>query len=139
MSAKVETETMDPPRVVLVVDDEEDLVYLLKKDLEWHGYKVLTALDGESAVEIAQREVPDLILLDLSLPVLDGHGVLKQLKSDERSRNIPVLVMSARSDSEGLSMTLDWGDADSYYVKPLKMDVLLNLIQNIMDKSYVQR
>ena len=117
---------------VLVVDDEPDLVDSLKADLELQGYRVLTALDGKRALEIAYQEIPDLIVLDLVLPVLDGYGVLKQLKADRRCRKIPVLVISARSDTESLSNSLDWGDADSYYVKPLQMDVLHQLIHNMI-------
>lgn len=122
-------------QVVLVVDDEPDLVESLRFDLEHYGYQILTALDGRAAVETARREVPDLILLDLALPVLDGYGVLKELKSDPRCRHIPVLVISARSDPQGLAQALDWGDADSYYAKPLKMDVLIKLIRNILGEA----
>ena len=124
---------------VLVVDDEPDIIDSLKIDLELQGYRVLTALDGRKALEIASREIPDLIVLDLVLPVLDGYGVLKQLRADRRCRKIPVLVISARSDAEGLSNSLDWGDADRYYGKPLQLDVLHQLIQNMMEKSKVER
>lgn len=132
------TETAGPSRVVLVVDDELDLVDSLRLDLEFHGYKVLTASDGLSALEIARSSVPDLILLDLILPGIDGYEVLKSLKSDARLRRIPVLVISARSDPQGVAQTLDWGDAACYYAKPLRMDVLLGLIQRTLEKHDVR-
>ena len=116
---------------VLLVDDEFSLVESLKGGLETRGYTVLTALDGVSAVDVARREIPHLILLDLTLPKLDGYQVLKLLKADEQCRKIPVLVITARSDAQGLVSTLDCG-ADSYYVKPLKFDTLLTLIQTLL-------
>lgn len=119
---------------LLLVDDEKDLVETLKGNLESHGYRVLTALDGASAVEIALRERPDLILLDLSLPTLDGYQVLKLLKTDDGSRQIPVLVITARGDVQGLTSTLDFG-AVSYYVKPLKFETLLTLIRTMLQEG----
>ena len=122
---------MEHPKVLLV-DDEIDFVLPLKDGLEAQGYTVFIAGDGITALEIARREIPQLILLDLTLPKLDGHGVLKSLKSEEKFRRVPVLVITAQEEIQKLAPTLEEG-ADSYYVKPLKFDVLLTLIRTLLN------
>ncbi len=119
---------------VLLVDDEVGLIESLKGGLETQGYTVLTALDGASALEVARQEIPHLILLDLTLPHLDGYQVLRLLKADERCQKIPVLVITAHTQAQDLVATLDSG-ADSYYVKPLKFDTLLTLIQTLLSSG----
>ena len=112
---------------LLLVDDEADLLSSLRMDLEGQGYRVLTALDGESALEIARRELPDLLLLDLMLPQLDGYHILKFLKSDERYRKIPVLVITVRADAQDLMLALECG-ANECLVKPVQREPLLERI-----------
>lgn len=113
---------------ILLVDDEVELIQSLQADLGAHGYQVLTASDGKIALEIAREKSPDLILLDLMLPGLDGYRVLKLLKSDERYRKIPILVITARADAQDLTLALECG-ADGCLVKPVKFDVLLARIR----------
>ena len=117
-----------------MVDDETALVDSLKTALETQGYQVLVALEGVAAVEIARREIPHLILLDLTLPQLDGIQVLRQIRSDEQCRQIPVVVMTGRTDPEELASTLEDG-ASSYYIKPMKVDTLMVLIQTLLDRK----
>ena len=112
---------------LLLVDDEAELVSALQEDLQARGYQVLTASDGMTAVELARSERPDLILLDLMLPVLDGYRVLKLLKSDERFRAIPILVITARANEEDWALALECG-ADGCLTKPLKRDTLYQQI-----------
>lgn len=119
---------------VLLVDDEVDFVVPLKDGLEAQGYIVFTAGDGLAALEIAKKELPNLILLDLVLPKLDGHQVLKRLKLDEQCRQVPVLVITAQEEVQKLAPTLEEG-ADSYYVKPLKFDILLTLIRTLLNSG----
>lgn len=114
---------------LLLVDDEVELVAVLREDLQAHGYEVFTAHDGMAAVELARAEKPDLILLDLMLPVLDGYRVLKLLKSDERYRAIPILVITARADADDWALALECG-ADGCLNKPLKRETLLQQIQS---------
>ncbi len=118
-------------RTVLLVDDERDMVDSLKRDLQTQGYTVLTARDGASALELARSEMPQLILLDLMLPGLDGYRVLKLLKSDERYRKIPILVITARADVADLTQAIECG-ADGCLVKPLKLDVLLDRVHALI-------
>lgn len=113
---------------LLIVDDEADLAQWLERDLGKQGYQVFTAADGNRALEIAREESPHLILLDLMLPKLNGYRVLKLLKSDERYRDIPILVITARADEQDLTLALECG-ADGCLVKPLKFEVLLERIR----------
>lgn len=116
-------------KLLLLVDDEVELVAALREDLQACGYEVFTAHDGMAAVELARARRPDLILLDLMLPVLDGYRVLKLLKSDERYRAIPILVITARADADDWALALECG-ADGCLSKPLKLETLLQQIRS---------
>ena len=120
---------------LLIVDDEPDLLHGLRGALEATGYTVLMAADGVTAVEMARRELPALILLDLMLPKLDGYRVLKLLKADERYREIPVLVITARADAQDLTLALECG-ATGCLVKPLKVEAVLNQIRAITGNGH---
>lgn len=115
-------------RKILIVDDEAEVVSSLKESLESCGYRVLTAPDGIAAVETARAEMPGLILLDLMLPTLDGYRVLKLLKSDERYRKIPIIVVTARATAEDWALAAECG-ADGWVVKPVRADSLLEQVR----------
>src|SRR5437899_2901065 len=83
---------------VLVVDDEKDLVDLITYNLQRNGYHVLSATSGDAALEIASREMPNLILLDLMLPGMNGTEVARQLKADARTAGIPIVMLTAKSE-----------------------------------------
>jgi two-component system KDP operon response regulator KdpE len=106
---------------VLLVDDEPDFRRTLAITLRGHGYAVVTAGDGEEALRVAAETEPDLVVLDLGLPVLDGVGVLVRLRAWS---SVPVLVLSGRSDSGDKVDALDAG-ADDYVTKPFGIDELL--------------
>lgn len=122
---------MESPKKILVVDDELEWVDSLRESLEKCGYSVLTAGDGISAVELARAEMPDLILLDLMLPTLDGYRVLKLLKADERYQAIPIIVITARSAAEDWALALECG-ADGCLTKPIKVDGLLERVRSVL-------
>ena len=122
---------MENPTKILVVDDEIEMVDSLRESLEMCGYSVITAGDGISAVDLARAEMPDLILLDLMLPTLDGYRVLKLLKTDERYRKIPIIVITARSAAEDWALALECG-ADGCLTKPVKVDGLLERIRSVL-------
>ena len=115
---------------ILLVDDEPDVLSSIRESLESQGYEVLTAQNGISALELIRNEVPRLILLDLMLPGLDGYRILKLLKGDQRYREIPVIVITARADTQDLTLATECG-AESYFVKPLKVDALVNRILHL--------
>lgn len=125
------------PSKILVVDDELELLNSLQESLGMCGYSVLTARDGISAVELARAEMPDLILLDLMLPTLDGYRVLKLLKSDERYRAIPIIVITARSAAEDWALALECG-ANGCLTKPIKVDGLLEKVRSILGNGRPQ-
>ncbi len=119
---------------ILIVEDEPDLVGSLKSNLETHGYGVLTTADGITALEMARKEIPNIILLDLMLPGLDGYHFLKLLKSDERYRQIPILVITARADAQDLTLAMECG-ANECLGKPLEFNVLISRIRSLLSEG----
>ena len=119
---------------ILVVDDEELTTDLAKTFLEKHGFTVLIANDGETALELAEAEEPDLILLDVMLPTIDGFTVCKRLKEDENLKNTPILMFTAK----GLSSDMERGEevgADEYIVKPFSGKALVATINKHLNMS----
>jgi two-component system cell cycle response regulator DivK len=118
------------PRV-LYVEDNDDNVYMLRRRLERRGYEVLVATDGEAGVEAARRERPDLILMDLSLPVIDGWEATRRLKAAPETRAIPVVALSAHAMSGDREKALDAG-CDDYDAKPVDFARLLAKIEALL-------
>lgn len=113
---------------VLVVDDEPDVRVLCKVNLEFEGYRVLEAGDGEAAIEMANREAPDLILLDLMMPQLNGWDVMKRLKEDEKTAAIPIVLLTAVADEASQLRGWDQGVLD-YVTKPFNPLSLSKYVQ----------
>ena len=118
----------EPKPRVLIVDDEPDLLSVLHFGLEAEGFEVLEASDGEAGFELARREMPDLIVLDLMLPRMDGYKVCRALKFDERYRRIPIIILSARSGETDRRLAMDLG-ADEYITKPYDMKDLVGRVR----------
>lgn len=119
---------------VLVVEDEEDLRNVLKYNLEREGYRVSVADSGEKALELVRREVPDLVLLDLMLPGMNGLEVCRVLKSQEESRQIPVVMVTAKGEEADIVVGLELG-ADDYVTKPFSPRVLLARIGAVLRRK----
>lgn len=119
---------------ILVVEDETEVRESMREHLERSGYQVLTAADGMEAVEQGRKGEPDLILLDIMLPILDGYRVLKLLKSDERYRKIPILVITARADAEDWALAVECG-ASGCLSKPVRPQDLLEKIDRWLDRE----
>ncbi|WP_092471207.1 response regulator transcription factor [Desulfotruncus arcticus] len=102
---------------ILVVDDEKNIIELLRFNLEREGLEVIAAYDGQQAVEQARTEKPDLIILDIMLPLMDGLEVCRQLNQQAETRNIPVIMLSAKGDELDKILGLEIG-ADDYVTKP---------------------
>ncbi len=115
------------PRI-LIVDDEPDLLSVLHFGLEIEGFEVMDASDGEQALNMAREHVPDLMVLDLMLPRIDGYKVCRALKFDERYRRIPIFILSARSGETDRKLAFDLG-ADAYVTKPYDMKDLVARIR----------
>jgi DNA-binding response OmpR family regulator len=125
--------TSHTPRI-LIVDDEADLVSVLRFGLEAEGFEVIEAGDGEEGLRKARDERPSLILLDLMLPKLDGYKVCRALKFDERYRNIPILILSARSGEQDRRLAMDMG-ADAFVTKPYDMRELVAKIRQRLGRA----
>src|SRR2546427_7961647 len=125
---------------ILVVDDEEDLGRILKFALIAAGHEVLLAMDGAEGLKLAREAAPDLILLDLMLPKLDGYKVCRMLKFDERYKSIPIVILSARTQEADREMARSTG-ADLFITKPYNLEEILQTIQNLLQTSpsYLQK
>jgi len=121
------------PKKILVVDDEVDLLETIRFPLEIEGYNVLVAYNGEEALNQARKENPDLILLDLMLPKLDGYKVCRLLKFDERYKHIPILMLTAKTQEKDKVLGMETG-ADEYITKPFEMDYLLKKVKEYLNK-----
>ena len=116
---------------ILVVDDEQDMVFGIRMMLEARDFEVLTAFDGQEALEQARTRCPDLIILDLMLPKLDGYKVCRMLKFDEKYKQIPVIMLTARTAENEQRMGFEVG-ADVYLTKPFEQDHLLEKIRGLL-------
>jgi len=116
---------------VLVAEDEGALVTLLRYNLEREGYRVLEAMDGEEALLVAAEEKPDLVLLDWMLPQLSGIEVCRRLRSRQETRNVPIIMLTARGEETDRIRGLDTG-ADDYLTKPFSMMELLARLRAVM-------
>ena len=116
---------------ILLVDDEPDLAQMVSVRLKAAGYEVSTAYDGQEALEKVKESRPDLMILDLMLPKLDGCKVCRLLKFDERTRGIPILIFTARAQVEDVTLATECG-ADSYLTKPFEAKVLLAKLQELL-------
>ena len=119
---------------ILVVDDETQMVDMVKMRLEANDYLVLTAYDGQEALEKARREKPDLIILDLMLPKMDGYKVCGLLKGDAKFVKIPIIMFSAKAQKEDIKLGEELG-ADAYISKPFESQVLLGKIKELLEKE----
>lgn len=115
-------------RKILVIDDEPDFVDAIKMRLEANGYVMVSASDGREGVDKAKRERPDLILLDLVMPNVNGILALSMLKTDPKIAHIPVVILTAKTDSDYITDTMKLGAVD-YIVKPADMQVLIEVVR----------
>ncbi|OIO38127.1 MAG: DNA-binding response regulator [Candidatus Omnitrophica bacterium CG1_02_46_14] len=125
-------------KTVLVVDDEKDILNLLRYNLEKEGYQVLSALTGEIGLDLAKNKKPELILLDLMLPGIDGLEVCKILKSLPETKHIPIIMLTAKSSEIDQVVGLELGASD-YISKPFSVKVLLARVKNVLRKESTQK
>jgi DNA-binding response OmpR family regulator len=119
---------------ILVVDDEDDVLNLLRVVLERDGHRILTASDGETALTLAYDEHPDAILLDIMMPGMDGWQVLRALKAEARTRPIPVAMVSARTEGREKIIGLQEG-AVCYIEKPFSTAAVVAEVRSILETS----
>src|SRR4051812_22533532 len=123
---------------ILVVDDEKDLVDLITYNLQRNGYDFLSASNGNEALEIAVREQPDLVILDLMLPGIDGTEVVRRLRSDSRTAGIPIIMLTAKSEETDVVVGLTLG-ADDYVTKPFSVKILLARLSTVLRRAEAQQ
>lgn len=121
---------MDKKRI-LIVDDEKDIVETIQFNLELEGFECLVAYDGEEALHKAKRENPDLILLDIMLPKINGYKIARLLKFDKSYKNIPIIMLTARTQKTDIELGEETG-ADEYVTKPFDMDMLVALVKKYL-------
>ncbi len=119
---------------ILYIEDNEDNLYMLSNRLKRRGYEMISAPDGESGIAIAQREKPALILMDLSLPVMDGWEATRRLKAESETRGIPVIALSAHSMAGDREKALAAG-CDEYDTKPVELPRLLEKIATLLARA----
>ena len=122
---------MPDKKRILVVDDERALVDMMTMRLEANNYEVLSAYDGREALEKAKKETPDLIILDLMLPKMDGYKVCGLLKKDFRYAKIPIIIFTAKAQEEDVKMGEEVG-ANAYITKPFEPQALLGKISELL-------
>ena len=121
-------------KTILYVEDNEDNIYMLSNRLERSGYKVLIARDGVAGVTMARETLPDLIIMDLILPELDGFDAARQLRSCSTTRNIPIIALSASVLPEDKHRAIDAG-CDDFEVKPVDFELLRGKIKNLISSA----
>ena len=123
---------------ILVVDDEIYIVHILDFSLGMEGYEVLTALDGEQALERLKADKPDLIVLDIMMPTLDGYEVCRTIKTNPETQHIPVILLSAKGRNVDQKMGFDVG-ADDYITKPFSPRKLVERINALLGQSVSEK
>lgn len=118
------------PKLVLV-EDNEDNRDMLSRRLQKKGYDVAIAVNGEEALDVVRNEVPDLVLMDISLPVMDGFEATRRLKADEITKNIPIIALTAHAMSGDREKAIEAG-CDDYDTKPVELPRLIAKIQTLL-------
>jgi two-component system phosphate regulon response regulator PhoB len=121
-------------QLIVVIEDEEDIRELIRYNLDKEGYRVLVANSGEEGLELVVNSMPDLIVLDLMLPGIDGLQVCRQLKADPKTRNIPVVMVTARGEEPDVVSGLELG-AEDYVSKPFSPKVLAARVRTVLRRS----
>jgi len=119
---------------ILVVDDESDIVSTIQYRLKFYEFDVITASNGKEGLEKTANERPDLILLDINMPVMDGHEMLERLKNHPDLKDIPVIMLTAYSDKRDIVKAAEFGIAD-YVTKPFDFTELMEKISTALEKK----
>ena len=125
----------DKKNTILIIEDEIDLRELLKSKLEEKGYNVLEAENGKTGLETALSQHPDIILLDIIMPVMDGFSMLKELRQDEWGKNIPIIILSNLSEAEKISEGLEKNVYDYLVKSDWEPDDVVTLIRKKLGKN----
>ena len=122
---------------ILVVDDEPDIVHFVVRILEGRGHQMSVARDGLDAIERIKKELPDVVVLDLNLPKLDGYEVCRRIKEDPATSHVPVVMMTAAYVSVDDARTGQSAGADEYVIKPFLREVLIHNVERLIKPAAV--
>ena len=125
------SETTSAIQSILLVEDDEDTRYVMRLELEQRGFHIVEAEDGEKGVELARRVCPDIILMDISLPGMDGLAATKEIRKDERTSRIPVVAVTAHQETDFREGAKESG-FDAYVTKPIDFDWLCELLAGLI-------
>jgi len=117
---------------VLIVEDEKDIRQLVIYTLQYAGYQVIAAVNGEEAVALTQQEQPDLILMDVRMPRMDGYQAAQLIKNDEITRHIPIVFLSAKGQESEVEHGFEVG-AEDYMIKPFSPTELIDRIRSVLE------
>jgi CheY-like chemotaxis protein len=131
MPSSREDQTIEPKFLILVVDDSADNVAVISLDLQTQGYRVVTASNGEDAVAVATQTLPNLILMDINLPTLDGLGATRRIRETEALREVPIVAITAFG-TEGFQRAAYDAGVSGYLTKPLDFDRMHLLIARLI-------
>ena len=118
---------------ILIAEDEPDIRDLIAFTLRFAGYEVVTGINGEEAVQLARKELPDLILLDVRMPKMTGYDACKEIKADETLKDIPVVFLSAKGQEAEIRDGMEAG-AEEYLLKPFAPDQLTERVRSVLAK-----
>jgi CheY-like chemotaxis protein len=130
--------THERPARILVIDDDPDVRTLCRLNLGWAGHEVLEAEGGQQALEMVAADAPDALVLDIMMPVVDGLDVLRQVRSDPATRELPVVLISARVGVEDQMRGLETG-ADAYVTKPFSPETLTGMVECALEADADER
>lgn len=121
-------------RRLLLIDDDPNLILLVKDYLEFRGYEVITAENGREALEVLEKDIPDMIICDVMMPEMDGYALVKNVREDPRTSWVPVLFLSAKGQSQDRVKGLNTG-ADVYMVKPFEPEELVAQVESSLKQA----
>ena len=122
----------DPTKRLVYIEDEEEMIDLVRLILVRRGFTVIGATGGRQGLDLVRRETPDLVLLDLMMPDMDGWDVYQQMKADERTRDIPVIVVTAKAQSIDKVLGLTIAKVEDYISKPFSPQELLDSVEKVL-------
>jgi two-component system cell cycle response regulator DivK len=122
---------------ILVIEDNEQNLYLVTFILEKHGYEVIQARNGEEGIEIAKKKSPDLILLDIQLPVMDGYTVARELKMNMIKKDVPIIAITSYAMTGDREKALEAG-CTGYITKPINPDTFISSIEQYLSDRYFE-
>jgi two-component system, OmpR family, response regulator VicR len=129
--------TKKSPKKILCIDDEQEMIDLMRLILSGHGFEILGAVSGKEGLAIIRKDHPDLILLDLMMPEMDGWEIYQQMKADETIKDIPVIIVTAKAQSIDKVLGLHIAKVDDYIAKPFSPQDLLTSVENVLGRKKI--